>query len=129
MSSRDSQAPSPNKTGRRLALALLQGVGALIAAPVIVPAAYLVRLLKKLAAPLELPDGIPSKAEMKALVPHVGQSNNDAIRMWMRGALFYKLVEQHGCTVGQAAEHAIEIGNLANTMEGFRVSVEVVNGT
>lgn len=126
MSRKDSAvpaAPNPMRRGR-IVKAILTIFLAPFLAITILPFALLARWLAKISKPIELPEGIPSGAEMKALAPHVGRGNADALRMWLRGAFFRELVAARGMTGTEAGLKAHELADLANVDGGFAVVME-----
>ena len=125
-----SQVPRAPKLRRlfRIAKAFLIMLLAPVLAILVLPVAWIVHWLARASRPIELPDDIPSRTEMKALGPHVARGNADALRLWLRGAFFRQLVEAHGMGETEAAMRARQLADLANVQGGYKIGVEVPRG-
>lgn len=84
-------------------------------------------ILRRLAGrPSDLPIGIPSRAEMRALEPAIARGNPDALRRWLRGAFFWELIGRHNVPASEAAEQADQLAEQANQPDGYNVTIENV---
>lgn len=96
---------------------------ALLLSPLLLVDFALKRLMAK---PIELPEGILSKLEMRAIQRKVGKGDQDALRLWLRSAFYYELVEHYGIAPAEAAGGADELVAKMNEPGGFGLAVESV---
>lgn len=112
------------RIGKILAIAL-RFLAALVLAPFVLPFAWATKKWPLAAQPAPLPDGIPTRREMKALQPHMAKGDASALRIWLRGAFYFHAIEDYGADPEAAAEAARDLAELANTDGGYRATVKV----